>query len=129
MAVRLPVDIREGLSLFLLLLPGALLARPMEGATYQKMFNKADLVVIAKPLSTRHTEERPTLPGWEYVHVVGVNTEFEARLDPCLASFNPKQHNTYRLFLIKQPNGRYVPAGGQVDPAAFSVIKLSSVME
>jgi len=65
LAVRLPVGIRAGLSLFLLMLPGALVARPMEEATYQEMFNKADLVLIARPLSTNDTDERTTLPGWE----------------------------------------------------------------
>jgi hypothetical protein len=130
----------------------------MEGGTYQQMYDKADLVVIAKPLSDKDTQERTMLPGWEYIHVVGVNTEFEVRLvlkgnekvrklvlhhykiddtleplpiadGPTLARFGPTEHNGYLLFLIKQPDGRYAPASGQVDPAAFSVIKLSSVTE
>ena len=92
------------------------------------------------------------------VRVVGVNTEFETRLvlkgdrsikkcvlhhyrldkllerlpivdTPWLATFDPKEDNAYLLFLINQPDGRYVPASGQVDPAAFSVIKLSSVIK
>ena len=132
--------------------------RPMEAATYQEMFGKADLIVIAKPLSSKDTEESTLLPGWEYVHAVGINTEFETRLvfkgnktvgrfvlhhyrvdkrleplpivdGPWLAKFDPSEHNTYLLFLIKEPDGRYAPASGQVDPAAFSVIKLESTTE
>jgi hypothetical protein len=38
------------------------------------MYDKADLVVIAKPLFSKDTQERTMLPGWDYVHVVGVNT-------------------------------------------------------
>jgi hypothetical protein len=53
----------------LLLLPATLVARLMEGATYEQMFDKADLVVIAKPLSSKDTEERTMLPGWEDIHV------------------------------------------------------------
>jgi hypothetical protein len=142
--------------LLLLAFPILLKARLMEAATYQEMFDKADLVVIAKPVSTKGTSEHTTLPGWHSIHVVGVNTEFETELvlkgkkdvknlvlhhykiddvaerlpisdGPTLASFNPKEHNKYLLFLIKQPDGKYAPATGQVDPAAFSVIKLPSI--
>ena len=48
---------------------------------------------------------------------------------PDLVSFDSKQHNAYLLFLLKQRAGRYVPASGQIDPAAFSIIKLGSVTE
>jgi hypothetical protein len=128
----------------------------MEGGTYQQMYDKADLVVIAKPLLSKDTKERTMLPGWEYIHVLGVNTEFEIRLvlkgdqkvtklvlhhykvddaleplpiagGPTLARFDPNEHNGYLLFLIKEPDGRYSPASGQVDPAAFSVLKLNGI--
>jgi hypothetical protein len=78
--LRLRLCVGIGLWLLLLLLPPPLVARPMEGGTYQQMYDKADLVVIAKPLSSKDTEERTMLPGWEYIHVVGVNTELETRL-------------------------------------------------
>jgi hypothetical protein len=140
----------------LLAFPVSLRARLMEAATYQEMFDKADLVVIAKSVRTKDTSERTTLPGWDSIHVVGVNTQFETELvlkgdkdvknfvlhhyridevaeplpiisGPTLASFDPKEHNKYLLFLIKQPDGKYAPASGQVDPATFSIIKLPSI--
>jgi hypothetical protein len=130
----------------------------MEGAMYQQMFNEADLVLIGKPLSTKDTAEHAMLPGWESIHVVGIDTEFEThlvlkgdrnvkrfilhhyRLDsrleplpitdgPSLANLDPKEHKSYLLFLIKERDGRYAPASGQVDPAAFSVIKLEGIAE
>ena len=38
---------------------------------------------------------------------------------PSLSSFDSKEHNTYLLFLVKQPDGKYTPASGQVDPGVF----------
>ncbi len=38
-------------------------ARLLEGATYQQMFDKASLVVIAKALASKDTEERARLPA------------------------------------------------------------------
>jgi hypothetical protein len=121
------------------------------------MFDKADLVVIGKPLSSKDTGERTMLPGGGDIHVIGINTEFETRValkgdknvktfvlhhyridsalervpildGPVLASFDPKEHNAYLLFLIKEPDGRYAPASGQVDPAEFSILKLGGAV-
>jgi hypothetical protein len=138
----------------LLAVTGSLIGRLMEVVSYEEMFGKADLVVIAKPLSTKDTVERTTLPG--DLHVVGVNTEFETRLvlkgdkgankfvlhhyrlanpdepivnGPVLATFDPKEPKAYLLFLIKETDGRYAPASGQVDPAASSVIRLEGIAE
>src|SRR5438105_3197359 len=61
----------------LLALSDSTLARLMEGNSYREMFDKADLVVIARAISARDTPERQTILG---VPVIGVNTEFEARL-------------------------------------------------
>jgi|SRR5215217_262742 len=155
--VMLPLHVGIAL-LTLLVLPASLLARLMEGATYEQMYDKADLVVIAKPLSSKDTHEHTMLPGLESIHVVGINTDFESHLvlkgdkavkrfvlhhyklnkrleplpiinGPTFISFDPEDHHAYLLFLIKEPNGKYAPGSGQVDPAAFSVIKLSSVTE
>ena len=52
-------------------------ARLIEAWTYQEMFDKADLVVIADATSTKDTEERSTLIG---VPVIGVATEFKTSL-------------------------------------------------
>jgi hypothetical protein len=63
-----------------LALPVSVMGRLMEGPTYQEMFAKADLVVIGKPVSSKDTSEHSRLPGWDAIHVVGINTEFETRL-------------------------------------------------
>ncbi len=50
------------LSLLLLLtVPASVIGRFMEAASYEEMFKKANLVVIARPLSTKETKERTTL--------------------------------------------------------------------
>src|SRR5262249_35805579 len=134
----------------------SILARLMEGATFQQMFDKADLVIIAKPLSSTDTEEHTGLPGLDAIHVVGINTKLERvlvlkgdkavkefvlhhyRLDknraamghrPYFSQFKPKKHEAFLLFLIKKADGRYAPASGQVDPGAFSVIKLDGIVQ
>lgn len=74
------------LKVFVLLLalvgPAPLLvARFVRPWTYQEMFEKADLIVIAAWTSTRDTDERSTLQDVEPpVKVVGVISEFETKL-------------------------------------------------
>jgi hypothetical protein len=138
----------------LVALPGPLMGRLMEALSYEEMFAKADLVVIAKPLTNSDSDERTTIAP--SVDVIGVNTEFEARLvfkgdrnvakfvlhhyrlanpdeplvnRPAFASFTPDESKSFLLFLMKDSDGRYVPVGGQLDPAHLSVIKLDSVAE
>ena len=124
--------------------------------SYQKMQEQADLIVIAKPISTTNTSERAVLPNISpNVHVVGVETEFAVRVvmkgegavqkitlhhyrlanvedgrvmrgAPQLVSFDPKQHPCYLLFLKKEADGRFAPVTGQTDPGADCVIKLES---
>ena len=142
--------------LALLAIPGSLMGF-MEASTYEEMFDKADLVVIAKPSSTSDTKERSKLPGvGDVIPLIGINTEFETRVvlkgdkkvrkfvlhhyklaepevpivnSPDLAAFDLKSRKSFLLFLIKEADGRYAPASGQVDPASFSVIKLDSAAE
>jgi hypothetical protein len=53
-------------------------ARLMTPWSYQELYDKADLVIIAKPISTQDTAEKTTLPNIAPdVHVVGLSTEFE----------------------------------------------------
>ena len=132
-------------------------ARLMRTWSYQELFDQADLVVIAKPVSTQETTERATLPNISPdVHVVGLSTEFDIcvvmkgdnrvkkatlhhyRLadpkelmmnGPNLASFDPKQYARFLLFLHREPDGRYAPVSGQTDPALFSVLKLEGIAE
>jgi hypothetical protein len=128
--------------------------RLMEDTTYAEMFDKADLVVIAKPVSTKDTSEHTMLLG--NIRVVGVNTDFETRFvlkgeksirkfvlhhyrlthrhepivnGPDLAVFNLKEPKAFLMFLTKQADGRYAPASGQIDPAAFSILELKRSAE
>jgi len=133
----------------------ALLAhgRPFRAWSFQELTDQADLVVIAKPISTTNTTEHSVLPntGSPGVRVVGVNTEFEVLValkgdkslktlvlhhcrlanpeehlvnGPSLVSFDPKQPNRFLLFLHKDPDGRYSPVSGQTDASSVSVYKL-----
>ena len=62
----------------------------MEAASYEEMFKKANLVVIARPLSTKETKERTTLDKLTLhglrsldgpaIPVIGLHTEFETHL-------------------------------------------------
>ena len=79
------------LSLLLLLtVPASVIGRFMEAASYEEMFKKANLVVIARPLSTKETKERTTLDKLTLhglrsldgpaIPVIGLHTEFETHL-------------------------------------------------
>jgi len=48
--------------LLLIALPVLVSARLIQSWSYQEMFDKADLVVIAKPVATKDTAETSTLP-------------------------------------------------------------------
>ncbi|MFZ2639660.1 MAG: hypothetical protein WA117_01625 [Verrucomicrobiia bacterium] len=125
----------------LLAIPSLGFARMMEWWSEYKLFDRAELVAIAVPISTTNTAERHKLP--EGFDVAGVETEFEVvsvtkgdktlrkfvlhhyRLAteevpanaPCLVSFEPKQLGCYVLHLVKERSGRYAPVNGQTDPA------------
>ena len=123
--------------------------------SYKMMHEQADLVVIAKPISTTGTSERAVLPNISPdVHVVGVQTEFNVRVvlkgetatkkivlhhyrlasvengrvrgAPHLVSFDGEQRQCCLLFLKKETDGRYAPLTGQTDPGDDSVISLAS---
>ena len=143
----------------LLILTVALLAqaRLMRTWSYQELYDQADLVVIAKPISTQDTAEKATLPNISPdVHVVGLSTEFDIRLvmkgdksakkaklhhyrltdpkqlmfnGPNLASLDAKQPTRFLLFLHAEADGRCSPVSGQTDPALFSVVKLEGVAQ
>jgi len=145
-------DLRARLVLLLLLtcsIPGPIVARLTYAWTYQEMFERADLVVIAGVVSSKDTEERRTL--LDDIRVIGVTTEFKSYLvlkgDKNVATFRlhhyrlqseadenivngpdlvriPKHPATFLLFLSKEPDGRYAPVTGQTDPAGLSVLEL-----
>jgi hypothetical protein len=117
---------------------------------YQEMFDKADLVVIARVVTSKDTAERTTILSLD---VIGVATEFKTHLilkgDKSIETFQlhhykaasaaadaavangPNlvrfsfEHPAFLLFLSKETDGRYVPVTGQEDPAAFSVLELT----
>jgi hypothetical protein len=121
--------------------------------SYQRLFDTADLVVVAVVVSTTDTAERAILPDIRPdVHVVGMATGFYVggvlkgdhnlktfvlhhyRLEnpasvllngPTLISFDPKAHAHFLLFLVRETDGTYAPIAGQVD-AAKSIFRLES---
>lgn len=127
-------------------------ARLMNSRSFRKLDKRADIIVVAKPVSTKDIAEQIDLPHISpAVHVVGLSSEFEVSIvlkgdnslkklvvhhyrltnpkelmidGPNLASFNPKESTRYLLFLQREPDGRYAPFD-QVDPLATSILKLN----
>src|SRR5581483_12299021 len=129
-------------------------AQLMYAWTYEELFSKSDLVVIAESISATHdTDERTTLPELDpSVPAIGVLTDFKTlfvlkgqkqdrfvlhhyRLresdvailnGPVLVKFNPgPERHEYLLFLVREHDGRFAPVGGQAYPGVFSVKQLS----
>jgi hypothetical protein len=126
----------------------------MKDWTFQEMFAKSDLVVIAAPIASFETGEHTALKDIAPpVEVLGLSTEFQVRLvlkgdkemnklvlhhyrleheepmisGPEFISFDPKLWGPpFLLFLIKERDGRYAPVTGQTDPALYSVIQLKT---
>jgi len=124
-------------------------ARITKAWRYQAMFDKADLVVIARVVVSKDTDERSMLGPF---HVIGVSTEYKTHLtlkgDKSVATFRlhhyrlaseseketiangPNlirfsfEHSAFLLFLIREPDGSYAPITGQEDPAIYSVLEL-----
>jgi hypothetical protein len=146
------------LGLFLVLTTvGTSSARITASWTYQQMYEKADLVVIAYGVSTRDTAERMTLNDLEpHVPVIGVVSEFKTSLvlkgprdigtfqlhhyrfasaHDQLAANSPdlirlsEAYLPFLMFLVKEADGRYAPVTGQTDPASHSVIELKGAAE
>jgi hypothetical protein len=147
--------IKTFFSLVLLLgITQLLSARLTHNWSYQEMFDKSDLVVIAMVVSSKDTDERITLPDYSPpLAVVGVVTEFQTCIilkgtkdikkfqlhhyryqsehdesavanTPELIKTKPGVHQGFLLFLAKESGGRYVPVTGQTDPAILSVLDL-----
>ena len=122
--------------------------------TFQEMFDKADLVLIGRLVSTKDTNERNVLLG--NIKVVGVITEFAPRLilkgpksiraiqlhhyrlenpddegitdGPNLVYFG-RPASAYLLFVVREKTGNYAPVEDQTDPGDGSVIPLLSLDE
>jgi len=110
----------------------------------EELVAKADLVVIATPTTTKSTTERTKLEWW---NLIGVETQFSVSKvikgdqtiktvilhhyryakdehgpgDYGLLSFDPAKNQSFRLFLVREPSGRYTPVAGQLDNLGDSV--------
>jgi hypothetical protein len=127
-------------------------ARGSEVWTYQKLFDKADIVIIGRSLSTEDTQEITALE--KVYDVVGLSSTISVRLvlkgDPDLASvvlhhyrrkkYEPPPESLslvrfksnqarYLMFLKREKDGRYAPVSGQVDPALFSILKVEGIAD
>jgi hypothetical protein len=152
----MPIKLKPFLALALLLaIPLVAGGRIVPIWTYERMHEQADLVVIAKPISSTPTNEKTSLPNISpEIRVVGMETKLDVRLvlkgspktktavldhfalenpaarpgrgAPQLVTFDPKQPARYLMFLKQVSDGHFVPVTGQTDPADESIIKLSS---
>jgi len=132
---------------YVLLLPLAVQGRIVRFHSYQERTDKADLVVIAKPLETRKTGAKRVFDG---IHVFEALTEFELRVvfkgdnqlrkivlrhfilpsgqtlisPPMLPAFDEKNPKSFVLFLKKDADGKYTPVFGQEDPMGIAIVEL-----
>jgi hypothetical protein len=128
-------------------------ARLVNSRNFRELDKKSDIIVVARPVSSKDTGEQINLPHISPdIPVLGVSSEFEViyvlkgddslkqlvvhhyRLasdrreramanGPSLVAFDPKKSTRYLLFLQREPDGRYAPFD-QVDPVATAILKL-----
>jgi hypothetical protein len=126
-------------TLLILISTGVVDARAIRWWSDRELLDKSELVVIATPTFTRDTKDHAGIPGFEDQPVIGVETKFAVitvlkgppamktvllyhyRADqmavpnaPSFLTFEPKKR--YRLYLLREANGRYAPVSGQIDP-------------
>ena len=142
-----PCSYRAVLAILVLLASAGIVdARAIAAWSYQKLLDKSDVVVIATP--TARSDSTESLKDLERSGqpVIGVETKFtvsavlkgemEIRTlvlhhyrddggsipnGPRLVSFDPEMKRTYLLFLVRENDGRFAPAFGQVDPAVCGI--------
>ncbi len=118
------------------------------------MFDKADLVVIARRVASKPIEEHTLV--LDDIKVRGVITDFRSLLvlkgpkdistfqlqhyqlesprdenianGPDLIRFR-FEHPAFLLFLVKEGTNTYVPVVGQTDPAGLSVLELAGMAD
>jgi hypothetical protein len=142
------------LSLLLFLsccLPGVVSARLIATPTYQNLYDRADVVVIATPQVTTDTDEHIALPGLQPdVPAIGVDTPLRVQAwlkgkpvetpvlhhyrlanpgqplvnGPLLLDFHRDDAQTLLFFLVRESDGHYALVAGQTDPAGFSVFRI-----
>jgi len=123
--------------------------RPSSRLTYQQMFDQADLIAFAQPVSTNATAEQTVLPGiGPPIRMVGVETKFAVETllkgnkatkefvlhhyrdvrpaiyfnGPDLVAFSPGGDEAYLLFLKNEADGRFAPINGQTDPGECGIL-------
>ncbi|MFZ0826551.1 MAG: ankyrin repeat domain-containing protein [Verrucomicrobiia bacterium] len=127
-------------------------ARLVSSLSFRGLDKKTDIVVVAKPVSSKDTAEQTYLPHISPpIPVIGLSSKFEVSIvlkgdkslkklvvhhyrlknpdklmlsAPNLASFDAKEATRYLLFLQREPDGRYAPFD-QVDPASSAMLKLN----
>lgn len=137
---------------FLLMIPEVGGTRITTAWTYEAMYDQADLVVIARPVSVARSDEVVSLPNFNpKTDVYEVQTSFSvgialkgttiasfrlrhfelvdqyqfATAGPTLVQFDPLQRSSYLMFLKSDQHGSYAPVTGQPD-AAVAIIELAS---
>ena len=128
-------------AVLLLASTGIVGARVVRMWSDQELFDKSELVVLATPTTSNDTKEHGGHPNRDGQPVIGVETTFEVsavlkgekaikdlilhhyRPDkmelpnaPTFLAFDIKAKRTFRLFLVRQADGRYAPVAGQTDP-------------
>ena len=133
-----------------ILLPSlAVAARLVEVMSSDDMLKQADVVAVCQPVSTKPINEKVLLTNISpQLTVTGQETLFNVREvhkgdtnlkqlvlhhyrlpdpgnpirnGPSLLDFDGRTNDWFLLYLVKQPDGRFVPVTGQSDPA-FSVV-------
>src|SRR5262245_26759365 len=113
-------------------------ARLINSRNFRELDKQSDIIVVARPVSSKDTAEQIDLPRISpAIPVVGMSSEFEVSLilkgdnslkkvvvhhyrlaserpllmigAPNFASFDPKASTRYFLFLQREPDGRYAP--------------------
>jgi hypothetical protein len=139
-----------GAALIVLSLPSVLFAQTGSPWLDQQVLKKADLIAIAKVITTKDTTEQAELKNFTpAVHLSGVETEFETcyvikgskdihkfrlryfkpdqmiEIGPLFQIEIPRNKQpTYLLFLIKESDGRYAPVTGQTEIPGLSTSRL-----
>ena len=120
--------------------------------SHQEAYDKADLVVIARPATIHETSEKSNL-GLSNCEAVGLFTDLDISLvmkgdqslkkltlhhfrlaplppnvlvegGPNLVTFDTNTLTSYLMFLHRDTDGKYSPVSGQTDPTRFSIFSL-----
>ena len=106
-------------------------ARLHKSWSYQELYDQADLVIIAKPISTQDTAEKAILPNIAPdVHVVGLSTEFE--ISVVMKGDKGKKKATLHHYRLTNPNELLANGPGLVSfdpkPPSTTTIKQGGVV-